>query len=44
MRKIADIAAHVDANSPIRVEIGGYADPRGSDQHSVSTWNFLTVN
>ena len=32
MSKIADIAAHVKANSPIQVEIGGYAHPRGSDQ------------
>jgi hypothetical protein len=28
MSKIADIAAHVKVNSPIQVEIGGYADPR----------------
>ena len=34
MRKIADIAAHVNANSPIQVEIGGYAEPRGTDQHN----------
>jgi outer membrane protein OmpA-like peptidoglycan-associated protein len=34
MRKIADIAAHVKANSPIQVEIGGYVEPRGTDQHN----------
>jgi outer membrane protein OmpA-like peptidoglycan-associated protein len=34
MSKIADIAANVQENSPIQVGIGGYADPRGTDQHN----------
>jgi hypothetical protein len=34
MRKIADITAHVKANSPIQVEIGGYAEARGTNQHN----------
>ncbi len=33
MSKIADIAAHVQENFSIRC-IGGYADPRGIDQHN----------
>jgi len=32
--KITDIAAHVKQNSPMQVGIGGYADPRGTDQHN----------
>jgi outer membrane protein OmpA-like peptidoglycan-associated protein len=32
--KIADIAAHVKQNGPMQVSIGGYADPRGTDQHN----------
>jgi outer membrane protein OmpA-like peptidoglycan-associated protein len=32
--KIADIAAHVKQNAPMQVNIGGYADPRGTDQHN----------
>lgn len=34
MSKIADIAAHVKQNAPMQVGIGGYADPRGTDQHN----------
>jgi outer membrane protein OmpA-like peptidoglycan-associated protein len=32
--KITDIAAHVKQNAPMQVRIGGYADPRGTDQHN----------
>ena len=32
--KITDIAAHVKQNAPIQVNIGGYADARGTDQHN----------
>jgi outer membrane protein OmpA-like peptidoglycan-associated protein len=32
--KITDIAAHVEQNAPMQVTIGGYADPRGTDQHN----------
>ena len=32
--KITDIAAHVKQNAPMQVNIGGYADPRGTDQHN----------
>jgi outer membrane protein OmpA-like peptidoglycan-associated protein len=32
--KITDIAAHVKQNAPMQVSIGGYADPRGTDQHN----------
>ena len=32
--KIADIAAHLKQNAPMQVGIGGYADPRGTDQHN----------
>jgi outer membrane protein OmpA-like peptidoglycan-associated protein len=34
MSKITDIAAHVEQNAPMEVSIGGYADPRGTDQHN----------
>jgi outer membrane protein OmpA-like peptidoglycan-associated protein len=34
MSKITDIAAHVKQNAPMNVGIGGYADPRGTDQHN----------
>lgn len=34
MSKITDIAAHVKQNAPLDVSIGGYADPRGTDQHN----------
>jgi outer membrane protein OmpA-like peptidoglycan-associated protein len=34
MSKIADIAAHVKKNAPMQVGIGGFADPRGTDQHN----------
>jgi outer membrane protein OmpA-like peptidoglycan-associated protein len=34
MSKIADIAAHVKQNAPMQVSIGGFADPRGTDQHN----------
>jgi outer membrane protein OmpA-like peptidoglycan-associated protein len=34
MSKIADIAAHVKQNAAMQVGIGGYADPRGTDQHN----------
>jgi len=32
--KITDIAAHVKQNAPMQVSIGGFADPRGTDQHN----------
>ena len=32
--KITDIAAHLKQNAPMQVNIGGYADPRGTDQHN----------
>ena len=32
--KITDIAVHVKQNTPMQVNIGGYADPRGTDQHN----------
>jgi outer membrane protein OmpA-like peptidoglycan-associated protein len=32
--KITDIAAHVKQNAPMQVNIGGYADPRGTDRHN----------
>jgi outer membrane protein OmpA-like peptidoglycan-associated protein len=32
--KITDIAAYVKQNVPMGVNIGGYADPRGTDQHN----------
>jgi len=32
--KITDIAAHIKQNAPMQVNIGGYADPRGTDQHN----------
>ena len=32
--KIADIAAHAKQNAPMQVSIGGYADPRGTEQHN----------
>ena len=34
MSKISDIAAHVKQNALMNVGIGGYADPRGTDQHN----------
>jgi len=34
MSKIAEIAAHIKQNPPVQVGIGGYADPRGTDQHN----------
>jgi outer membrane protein OmpA-like peptidoglycan-associated protein len=34
MSKITDIAAHAKQNAPMQVSIGGYADPRGTDQHN----------
>jgi peptidoglycan-associated lipoprotein len=34
MSKISDIAAHVKQNALMQVGIGGYADPRGTDQHN----------
>ena len=34
MSKITDIAAHVKQNGPMQVSIGGFADPRGTDQHN----------
>ena len=34
MSKITDIAAHVKQNAPMQVNIGGYADPRGTGQHN----------
>ena len=34
MSKVTDIAAHVKQNAPMNVGIGGYADPRGTDQHN----------
>ena len=34
MSKITDIATHVKQNGPMNVGIGGYADPRGTDQHN----------
>jgi outer membrane protein OmpA-like peptidoglycan-associated protein len=36
MSKITDIAAHAKQNAPMQVNIGGYADPRGTDQHNQS--------
>jgi len=32
--KSTDIAAHVKQNAPMNVGIGGYADPRGTEQHN----------
>jgi outer membrane protein OmpA-like peptidoglycan-associated protein len=32
--KLTDIAAYVKQNAPIQVNIGGYADPRGTDKHN----------
>jgi peptidoglycan-associated lipoprotein len=34
LSKITDIAAHAKQNAPMQVNIGGYADPRGTDQHN----------
>jgi outer membrane protein OmpA-like peptidoglycan-associated protein len=34
MSKITDIAEHVEQNAPMEVNIGGYADPRGTDEHN----------
>jgi outer membrane protein OmpA-like peptidoglycan-associated protein len=34
MSKITDIAAHAKQNAPMQVNIGGYADVRGTDQHN----------
>jgi hypothetical protein len=48
MSKIADIAAHVQANSPIQLGIGGYADPRHQHNQALSDRRvdvgFLTGN
>jgi len=32
--KSTDIAAHVKQNAPMNLGIGGYADPRGTEQHN----------